>query len=78
MKKLVLVSVCVLSLAFAGSAATKKSMNPQTPVKTEVPATKNIQAATTKSTKMTKNTAKPATTAAKPATPAAKPVAHSK
>ncbi len=40
MKKLALVSVCVLSFALAGSAATSNSMIGQTPVKKEAPATK--------------------------------------
>ena len=44
MKKLVLVSVCVLSLAFAGSAVTSGSVIHKTLVKKEAPATKKATA----------------------------------
>jgi len=40
MKRLVLISVCVLSLAFAGNAATSSSMIGKNPVKKEAPVAK--------------------------------------
>lgn len=40
MKKLLLISICILSLTFAGSAATSSSKMSQTTVKKETPAHK--------------------------------------
>lgn len=59
MKKLALISVCVLGLAFAGNAATKSSMTKQAPVKKEATvAKKNTKKAPMK--KVTATTATPA------------------
>ncbi|MDP2339238.1 MAG: hypothetical protein Q8N05_22825 [Bacteroidota bacterium] len=63
MKKLALISVCVLGLAFAGSAAPTSSKMNQAPVKKEAPASKKKAAAK-------KAEAKPSAVA-KPVTPAA-------
>lgn len=64
MKKLVLISVCVLGLAFAGSAATTVSKANQTPVKKEAPVTKKMKKAPVAKTEVKKEV-----------TPAAKPAA---
>ena len=69
MKKLALISVCILGLAIAGSASTKNSMTNQTPVKKEAPATtKTHKKAPAKKVEAKKEAATPA----KPAVPAKK------
>ncbi len=77
MKKIALISVCVLGLAFAGSAATTTSKIGQTPVKKEAPVAKKVKKAPAAKAEVKKPetpAAKPAATAtqAKPATPAKK------
>jgi len=62
MKKLALISVCVLGLAFAGSAATTSSKMNQAPAKKEVAVVKHKKAPAKKM--------EVKTTAAKPAIPA--------
>jgi len=66
MKKLVLISVCVLSLAFTGRAATSSSRNDKNVVKKEAPvAKKDTKKATAKKTGAKKVAVSPVT----PATP---------
>ena len=73
MKKLALISVCVLGLAFAGSAATTSSKTNQTPAKKEVAVVKHKKAPAKKMEAKTVG-AKPVTPASqvKPATPVKK------
>jgi len=60
MKKLVLISICVLSLTFAGSAATSGSVIHKTMVKKEAPAAKKVTAKKTVAKKVAKSPITPA------------------
>ena len=64
MKTFLLISVCILSMTFAGSAATSNSVNGKTPAKKEaVVAKKDAKKAPLKKTTTKKVTATPVTPA---------------
>ena len=69
MKKLMLISICVMSLVFAGSAATKSSIVGQTPVKKEAPVAKNNHKKTMVKKTMVKKDEVAPVTPTKPAAP---------
>lgn len=68
MKKLVLVSVCVLGLAVAGTASAQYQTKKQNPAKTEATVSKDKKATAATASKPAQ---KPAANAAKPSAPAA-------